>query len=411
MFENFGGRAEMRDRATNLEREVACKAEELALYQRAFAKIMTVLDRARAGDLEARVEDWDEYGHLSDGMSNLNRVLDLSDAFVREATGSLDAASSSQFYRKFLPTGMTGSFGSGAETINKTISSMEAAIAREEANLKRITDAFASSVGGLITGLLEAADKVDVVAGTMKTVARENQSLAGAVAAAAEQASANVQTVASAAEELTASVEEIARQVQASSEQAGAASSEADGASHTIETLQEASDTIGKVVGLINEIADQTNLLALNATIEAARAGDAGKGFAVVASEVKSLAKQTATATEDISHQVDAIQGNTSSTVKAVSGIATTIRSLNEIAAAIASATEEQSAATNEISRNIQEASAGTKDVSLNIGKVNAAATQTLESADQLSDAATELGRLSRDLKKRSDSFLNELRN
>ena len=410
MFENFGGRAEMRDRATNLEREVARKTEELALYERAFAKVMAVLDRARAGDLEARVEDWDEYGHLSEGMSNLNRVLDLSDAFVREATGSLDAASSNHFYRKFLPTGMTGSFGSGAETINNTISAMEAAIMREEANLKRITDAFESSVGGLITGLLEAADRVNVVADSMKTVARENQSLAGAVAAAAEQASANVQTVASAAEELTASVEEIARQVQASSEQAGTASSEADGASHTIETLQEASDTIGKVVGLINEIADQTNLLALNATIEAARAGDAGKGFAVVASEVKSLAQQTATATEDISHQVDAIQGNTSSTVKAVSGIATTIRSLNEIAAAIASATEEQAAATNEISRNIQEASAGTQDVSLNIGKVNTAATQTLESVDQLSGAAGELGRLSRDLKKQADSFLQELR-
>jgi methyl-accepting chemotaxis protein len=410
MFDNFGGKSELRVRVTDLEQQLAAKDRELELYQRVCAKIITVLEQACAGNLEARVGDWDQYGDLSRGMSMLNQVLDLSDAFVREAAGSLQSASDERYYRKFLPTGMMGSFGDGAVTINKTIDAMEAASAREAANLKRITSAFESSVGGLITGLLQAADKVDEVAGTMKSVARENQSLAGAVAAAAEQASANVQTVASAAEELTASVEEIARQVQASSQQAGAASHEADDASHTIETLQEASDTIGKVVGLINEIADQTNLLALNATIEAARAGDAGKGFAVVASEVKSLAKQTATATEDISHQVEANQGNTGSTVKAVAGIARTIGSLNEIAAAIASATEEQSAATSEISRNIQEASAGTQDVSLNIGKVNAAATQTLTSADELSDAATDLGRLSRDLKKRAEAFLAELR-
>ncbi len=410
MFENFGGRAELRSRIAELEKDVAEQAQALELYERAFSKIMAVLEEAQAGHLEARVEDWDRYGDLSDGMSRLNRVLDLSDAFVREAAGSLEAASGECYYRKFLPTGMMGSFGDGAKTINATIAAMDAAGEREEANLARITDAFERSVGGLISGLMQAADKVDEVAGTMKKVARENQSLAGAVAAAAEQASANVQTVASAAEELTASVEEIARQVQASSRQAGAATDEAEGASNTIETLQEASDTIGKVVGLINEIADQTNLLALNATIEAARAGEAGKGFAVVASEVKSLAKQTATATEDISHQVEAIQGNTGSTVKAVSGIAKTIRSLNEIAATIASATEEQSAATNEISRNIQEASAGTQDVSLNIGKVNAAATQTLASVDELSAAATELGRLSRDLKRQAEGFVKELR-
>ena len=410
MFDNFGNKADLRERISDLEQQLAAKDREIELYDRVCTKMLTVLEQACAGNLEARVEDWDEYGELSRGMSMLNQVLDLSDAFVREAAGSLKSASDARYYRKFLPTGMMGAFGDGAVTINKTISAMEAASAREEANLERITNAFERSVGGLIAGLLEAADQVDEVAGTMEKSARESQALAGAVAAAAEQASENVQTVASAAEQLTASVEEIARQVQASSKQAGAASHEADDASHTIETLQEASDTIGKVVGLINEIADQTNLLALNATIEAARAGEAGKGFAVVASEVKSLAKQTATATEDISHQVDAIQGNTGSTVKAVAGIARTIGSLNEIASAIAAATEEQSSATAEISRNIQEASVGTQEVSRNIGKVNTAATETLASADELSAAAGELGRLSRDLKKRAEAFLAELR-
>ena len=216
--------------------------------------------------------------------------------------------------------------------------------------------------------------------------------------------------MASASEELTASVEEIARQVQTSSEQTGGASEQAKGATVTIETLKAASDTIGQVIGLISDIAKQTNLLALNATIEAARAGEAGKGFAVVASEVKSLAKQTATATEEIGEQVQAIQTNTGSTVTAVKGIATSILSLNEIATMIASATEEQSAATNEISRNIQEASAGTQEVSVNISKVNDAAGQTLESAGELRTAAADLGKLTQDLKEQARVFVEQLR-
>ncbi|WP_417449981.1 methyl-accepting chemotaxis protein [Kordiimonas sp.] len=410
MFNNFGGKADLRDRITALEQELTAKNQKLALYDNAFEKMQAVLNAAKSGDLEVRVEDWDNYGALSSGMSNLNRVLDLADAFVRESTGSLEAASDEKFYRQFLRTGMMGSFGAGATTINKTIDGMQKAKAREEENLGRITATFESSVGGLISGLLEAVDKVDHVAATLKQVARDNQVLAASVAASAEEASTNVQTVASAAEELTASVEEIARQVQSSSEKTGAASDQARGASGTIDTLQAASDTIGQVINLISDIAEQTNLLALNATIEAARAGEAGKGFAVVASEVKSLAKQTATATEEIGMQVQAIQDNTGSTVKAVSGIAGTILSLNEIATAIASATEEQSAATNEISRNIQEASAGTQDVSVNIGKVNTAATQTMDSAEELGHAAIELGKLAQSLKAQAASFLQELR-
>jgi len=177
-----------------------------------------------------------------------------------------------------------------------------------------------------------------------------------------------------------------------------------------VKSLAEAAAKIGDVVRLINDIAGQTNLLALNATIEAARAGEAGKGFAVVASEVKTLATQTARATEEIAAQVRAIQDATQSSVLAIQGIAQTINRVNEISTAIASAVEEQGAATQEISRNVQQAAQGTTEVSANIGTVTQVAQETGSAASQLLASAGELAKNGTLLKSQVDDFLREVR-
>ena len=177
-----------------------------------------------------------------------------------------------------------------------------------------------------------------------------------------------------------------------------------------MQSLAEGAQKIGEVVNLINDIASQTNLLALNATIEAARAGEAGKGFAVVASEVKSLANQTAKATEDISAQITAIQSSTKGAVDAIKNIGTTISQIGEIATTIAAAVEEQGAATQEIARNVQQAAAGTQEVSTNIGGVTTAAAETGSSASQVNTAAELLGQKNEVLRHAVTDFLTKVR-
>jgi methyl-accepting chemotaxis protein len=236
------------------------------------------------------------------------------------------------------------------------------------------TGAFSRTVDTVVATLGRAAHQMSGDARGMSSTAEETARQAMAVSAAAEQASANVQTVATAAEQLAASVAEIGRQVEQSSKVSTKAVDQAQRTEATMRLLSETAERIGAVVGLITQIAGQTNLLALNATIEAARAGDAGKGFAVVASEVKSLATQTARATEEIADNVARIQGATREAASAIADISGTIHEVSEIARAIAAAVEEQSAATAEIARNVQEAAQGTQDVTVNISGVSDAA-------------------------------------
>jgi methyl-accepting chemotaxis protein len=216
--------------------------------------------------------------------------------------------------------------------------------------------------------------------------------------------------VASAAEELSASVAEIGRQVESSTQMSGKAVEEAADTDQTVQSLASSAQKIGEVLKLISDIAAQTNLLALNATIEAARAGEAGKGFAVVASEVKSLATQTAKATDEISGQIGTIQSTTTDAVAAIKRIGGTIGEMNKIATTIASAVEEQGAATQEIARNVQEASKGTTEVSSNIAGVSQAAGQTGAAATQVLGAAGDLSTQAETLRNEVDRFLVSIR-
>ncbi len=276
--------------------------------------------------------------------------------------------------------------------------------------MQALASEFESSVKGVVESVSSAAGQLQATAKPMVSSAGETGERAQAVSAATEQAANNVQTVAAASEELSSSIAEIGRQVAQSSQIAGRAVEEVEGTNATVLGLAESVQKIGEVVELISDIAEQTNLLALNATIEAARAGEAGKGFAVVANEVKALATQTAQATDDITHRIGAIQNESRQSVEAIEGIRGVIGQLNEIATAIASAVEEQAAATQEISRNVQEAAEGTQAVSSNIAGVNQAACDTGEGAAQVLDAAGALTRQSDSLKAEVERFLTQVR-
>ncbi|RJF88482.1 methyl-accepting chemotaxis protein [Oleomonas cavernae] len=265
---------------------------------------------------------------------------------------------------------------------------------------------FEASIAEVISTLSAAADELSANAGVLTGTARDTTERATSVAAAAEQASTNVQTVASATEELTSSSREIGRQVQQSAELSNQAVCDAQDATGIMQVLERGSDAIGNVVKLIQDIAGQTNLLALNATIEAARAGEAGKGFAVVASEVKSLANQTAKATEDITGQIGEIQTATGKAVDAIARISRQISDMSLVSNTIASAVEQQIAATSEIARNVEQAALGTNEVSSAIQEVQTVATEAGGASSQVLVSAGDLSRQAARLRQEVDRFL-----
>lgn len=282
--------------------------------------------------------------------------------------------------------------------------------AEQTAMLERLAQTFEGSVKNATGSIGATAGQMKSSAATMQAVAEETNAQSAAVAAASEQASTNVQTVAAATEELTTSIKEIGRQVAQSAQVTAKAVDEANTAKEKVRGLDAAAQKIGQVVSLITNVAEQTNLLALNATIEAARAGEAGKGFAVVASEVKNLATQTAKATEEIAGYIEGIQSATKTSVSAIESIFQTIGQVDEIATTIASAIEEQTAATAEIARNVEQASSGTREVSSNITGVTRAASETGQVSSQVLEAAQVLATQSERLHGEVDRFLANIR-
>ena len=313
-----------------------------------------------------------------------------------------------------------GSMGDALQLFKQTLIDKRAAdqagMVEAEAKIERgrrvdgITRNFECLIGEIVDKVSSASTQLESSAGTLKASATRSQELTTVVAAASEKASSNVQSVASATEEMASSVNEISRQVQESSTIANQAVEQARKTNDRVAQLAQAASRIGDVVELINTIAGQTNLLALNATIEAARAGEAGRGFAVVASEVKALAEQTAKATGEISTQISGIQAATRESVGAIKKIGDTIGRMSEIAATIASAVEEQGAATQEISRNVQQAAQRTVQVSSNITDVQRGASETGSASSQVFSAAQSLSSDSHRLKAEVGNFLSAVR-
>jgi methyl-accepting chemotaxis protein len=281
------------------------------------------------------------------------------------------------------------------------VGQMADSLAVAQESVRSVVEGVASSAAAVAS----AAEQLAASSQQISAGAEETSVQAGVVSAAAEQVSRNVQTVSAGAEEMSASIREIAQSANDAARVAAQAVTVVESTNTTVASLGASSQEIGNVVKVITSIAEQTNLLALNATIEAARAGEAGKGFAVVANEVKELAQETARATEDIARRVEAIQADTGGAVGAIGEISTIIGSINDYQLTIASAVEEQTATTNEMSRNVAEAATGSGEIAANIGGVASASVSTTEAVDQARAAIDEMARMAVELRSQVARF------
>ncbi len=393
-----------------------------AMRQASTADVHTTLDDVQAIAIRAAVMTTlllagTIIAFIRFGQDRLLRPMgDLGDAMRRLATGATDV--------EIRGSDRRDEFGAMAKTVqifkDNAVEKLRLETevkAKEKLTqdrwleaMKKLADSFEGRVAGIVKIVFSSATELQATAQGMAARAEAANHQATAVAGASEQTSANVRAVAAATDELSVSTGEIGRQIAQSRGVTQAAVEEAERTGTQVKNLAEAAHQIGQVVDLINNIASQTNLLALNATIEAARAGEAGRGFAVVASEVKTLANQTAKATEEIGAKIISIQAATGSTVDAIDHIRGTIAEISQIAVAIASAIEEQGAATKEIARNVQQAARGTQQVSTNIAGVTSAASETGTAAGQVLGAASELSEQSEALRAEVNRFLAEIR-
>ena len=371
-----------------------------------IAAAAAVCENAMRGNLESRTTLDRDGGHIGTLQAAVNDMLDIVDAFVRESAASMEYASRGKTFRKIVIRGLPGSFKHAAEIINGGTGSMDQRVQE----LSAISQGFGVKMDAVVQALSAAADELENDALSVKSAAEDSTHRSTTVAAASEEASVNVQTVASAAEELSASIAEISRQVAQSSTITQKGVAEAERTDKQIQSLELAAGRIGEVVKLISDIASQTNLLALNATIEAARAGELGKGFAVVASEVKNLANQTAKATDENGASITEMQNATSESVGAVRSIGGIIANMSEISAGIASAMEQQNAATQEIARNVQQASAGTAEVSTSVVTIAEAAESTGAAATRVKGASGRIAGEVDTLRREVSAFLTAIK-
>ena len=280
---------------------------------------------------------------------------------------------------------------------------------RRQSSIEAMIEDFRNKSTELLNNVSSNMESMKNTAQLLSEIAEQTESKASTSATASEDASHNVQTVASAAEELSSSIEEIKRQVEETTQVVFKATEATRHTTNTVSGLSHSAQKIGDVISLIQAIAEQTNLLALNATIEAARAGEHGRGFAVVAAEVKELANQTSKATEEISSQIQDIQGSTDEAVHAIQDIADTMERVNEYTRSISHAIEEQGAATYEISRNVAQAANGTQAVAGNMSDLSASVAETSQSVDQVEQNSLDVSKQTDQLRNQVDSFLRNV--
>lgn len=365
-----------------------------------------LLDSAAKGDLNGRLLNVWRHDELGSVQRSTNRILDHVEAYVRETAAALEKVSQGEYFRNIREEGMNGSFLTSTRVINSALDSMDSKISE----FRTITQTFEDSIQTSVGMVGQSVGDLQAVSSDMHQAANENQSLSTHASQAMELASADVQAVAGASTQLSASILEISRQVSQATTATSKAVSDIESAALQVATLSQAARSVGEVIQIITDIASQTNLLALNATIEAARAGDAGKGFAVVANEVKSLAQQTAQATDNISNQIRDIQNATTSAVDAISGIGGVMGRINEVVTSVAAAVEEQEAATREINERVERVAVETQSITDNIVGVRSASQRTGAAAGTVSSSAQSMATVAAELNSSVSVFLTAVR-
>jgi methyl-accepting chemotaxis protein len=364
--------------------------EQVRINLKSLISDFNVLSEAAVqGHLNTRADGARHQGDFRRIVQGVNDIIDAVVGPITEMSRVLDSLASGDLTTT-VSKDYSGDFDKLKKSVNTTAIQVRQAM---------------QQIGQNTSGLVTSAEELNRVSQQMSASADETSAQANVVSAASEQVSKNIQTVATGADEMGASIKEIAKNTAEATKVALAAVKTAETTNQTIGKLGQSSAEIGQVIKVITSIAQQTNLLALNATIEAARAGEAGKGFAVVANEVKELAKETAKATEDISRKIEAIQGDTKGAVSAIAQISEVIHQISDIQNTIASAVEEQSATTNEISRNLAEAAKGGVDITKNITGVAEAARQTTSGAVDTQKSAQSLERMAADLQQLVSQF------
>ncbi|HGY91651.1 MAG TPA: methyl-accepting chemotaxis protein [Planctomycetes bacterium] len=396
-----------------LRSRLAEKEAELEAYRAGIRRIEDVCRAGARGDLEVRVLHLADVAGLSRLGSSVNQLLDLTDAFVREASAALEHASSERFFRKVLLHGLLGSFQRAAMTINdatETMAEKTRALDGARSNRRRMAEEFEDVVKDVADSVASSATEMQATAATLADIAADTTRQSEEADRIAHDVAIDVETVASAAEELTASIKEINRSVDASSAVSRETVSAARLASTRVAGLAKVCDRIGRMLNLIHKISSQTNLLALNATIEAERAGEAGRGFAVVAGEVKDLARETADATQQIEELISEVRSATAASAETIGGLVESVARIDGFTTEIAKGVADQEAATNEIAEAAQRAAGGSKGVSSRVSGVLESAGASHAAADELVTAAEALSRQAVALQEHSERFLRGIK-
>lgn len=390
---------------------------QLARYEAAIAELLAVVRAAAQGDLEPRVQmlyvlappGGDQLTEIADA---LNHLVDLTDAYVRESTATMQAARERRFCRRVLERGLPGTFGAGARTFNLVTDAMAEAARREDAEATRaqLANEFERTVGALVESVATAAAETHAAAEALASTARDADHAATCTADAAGEVAREVGAAVDEGAAVAAAAAAIAEQVARVRDATQSASDTAKRAGHTAQALERSTAEIREVVGLIRDIAFQTNLLSLNAAVEAARAGDAGRGFAVVAGEVRSLALRTAEGTRTVEERVDAMLAAATEVLAAVHVIEREVELCRDSASGIAAAAEQQHAASASMKEGLRRAAAQTDMATRSVGSTRDAVVETTSAASQMLAASETLTRTAEQLDLAVANFLAGLR-